>query len=252
MMELNKIYNMDCLEGMKMIEDDSINLVFTSPPYNMNLRVRNGEYCSRQITKEFSTKYEGFSDNLPMDDYFEFNKNIIEELLRVSNLVFYNVQFLTGNKRALFKIIGHFSDYLKEFIVWDKTTAQPAMQDKVLNSQFEVILVFDKNNSIVRQFKGGNFDRGTLSNLWRIKRGGKVFKNHGAVFPIELAEKLIKNFSKEGDTILDPFIGTGTTAIASYHNKRKYIGFELNEEYYKLATKRIEDETAQTNIFDFI
>ena len=63
---INKIFNESCLNTLARLSDDSVDLVITSPPYNMNLRIRNGEYCSRQITKEFSTKYEGFSDNLPI------------------------------------------------------------------------------------------------------------------------------------------------------------------------------------------
>ena len=112
-MRLNTIHNEDCLEGMKRMPDKSVDLVFTSPPYNMNLRIRNGKYCSRQIVKEISTKYENFDDNLPMEEYYAFNKKAISELLRVSDLVFYNVQFLTGNKRALFKLIGEFNEKLK-------------------------------------------------------------------------------------------------------------------------------------------
>ena len=110
----------DCLEKMKDIPDRSIDMVFTSPPYNMNLRIRNGKHCSRQIVKELSTKYEGFDDNLPMEDYFNFNVDVVSELLRVSDLVFFNIQFLTGNKSALYKLIGHFHNKIKEFIVWDK------------------------------------------------------------------------------------------------------------------------------------
>lgn len=83
----------NCLEKLKELPDNSIDCVVTSPPYNMNLRIRNGKYCSRQIVKELSTKYEGYDDNLPMDEYFEFNRKVITELLRVSDLVFYNVQF---------------------------------------------------------------------------------------------------------------------------------------------------------------
>lgn len=136
----------DCLEKMKGIKSGSVDAVITSPPYNMNLRIRNGKYCSRQIVKEISTKYENFSDNLSMGEYFEFNKNVIDECLRVSDLVFYNVQFLTGNKPALFKLLGHFHEKVKEFIVWDKVNAQPAIGKNVLNSQFEVIIVFQNSS----------------------------------------------------------------------------------------------------------
>ena len=240
-MKLNHIYHGDCLEVMKGIPDKSVDLVFTSPPYNMNLRIRNGKYCSRQIVKEITTKYKNFDDNLPMEEYYEFNKKVIGELLRVSDLVFYNVQFLTGNKRALFKLIGEFNEKLKEIIVWDKINAQPAIGQNVMNSQFEVILVFDDDNAISRRFRQANFERGTLSNVWRIKRGKKYSTNHGATFPVELAEKVITNFCCEGGVVLDPFIGLGTTAIACLNTDRQYIGIELDEQYVEIARRRIDE-----------
>jgi len=170
----NKIINGNCLDVMKDMPDKSIDLVFTSPPYNMNLRIRNGKHCSRQIVKELSTKYSDYSDNLTMEDYYNFNKNIILELLRVSKIVFYNIQFLTGNKSALYKIIGEFSDNIKEFIIWDKINAEPAIGAGVLNSRFEVILVLSsKEDAISRKFIKYNFNRGELQNLLTIKRGKK-------------------------------------------------------------------------------
>ena len=70
---LNKVYNEDCLKTLKKIPDNFIDTVITSPPYNMNLRIRNGKYCSRQIVKEISTKYDDFADNLPIEDYFNLH-----------------------------------------------------------------------------------------------------------------------------------------------------------------------------------
>lgn len=125
-----EVFNENCLDTLSKMEDDSIDLVITSPPYNMNLRIRNGRYCSRQInppTKEFTTKYKGFNDNLPIDEFYEFHLNVLKELLRVSPIVFYNIQVVTGSKRAFFKIIGELNEYLKDIIVWDKGHAQPAI-----------------------------------------------------------------------------------------------------------------------------
>ncbi len=116
----NVVYNESCLDTLKKIPDNSIEAVITSPPYNLNLRIRNGVYCSRQIVKEISTKYEGFADNLPIDDYFNFHSEVIQELLRVSNRIFYVIQIVTGSKRAVFKLMGKFSNNLKDIIVWDK------------------------------------------------------------------------------------------------------------------------------------
>jgi len=233
------LYLGDCLEKMKDIPDGSVDMVFTSPPYNMNLRIRNGKHCSRQIVKELSTKYDGFDDNLPMIDYFNFNVSVVSELLRISDLVFYNVQFLTGNKSALYKLIGYFNDKIKEFIVWDKVNAQPAIGEKILNSRFEVILVFQKTNPESRKFDTAQFGRGTLQNLWQIKRGTKVDKSHRATFPDELVERVIKNFSCDGSTILDPFMGTGTVGVVCKKNNRSFVGIELLPQYFKIAEKRI-------------
>lgn len=234
----------DCLDRMKEIPDRSVDAVITSPPYNMNLRIRNGKYVSRQIVKELTTKYDNFDDNLPMDDYFEFNKKVLNECLRVSDLVFYNIQILTGNKPALFKIMGEFHDKIKELIVWDKVNAQPAIGKNVLNSQFELILVLQNSKPESRAFDSAQFDRGTLPNLWEIKRGKKVSKNHGAVFPEELVEKIVGNFTKEGDVVFDPFLGTGTTGVVSTRMGRKFVGIEMSESYFDLAKSRILDYDA--------
>ena len=236
-----KLLQGDCLEVMRSIPDNSVDLILTSPPYNMNLRIRNGKYCSRQIVKEISTKYARFDDNLPMDDYFEFNKKVLNECLRVSGLVFFNVQILTGNKPALFKLMGEFHDRIKELIVWDKLNAQPAIGKNVLNSQFEILLVLQNSKPESRAFGQANFDRGTLSNLWGIKRGKKVDKSHGAVFPIELAERVIANFSKPGQVILDPFLGVGSTGVAAKNLNRRFIGIELDPTYFAIAKNRIEN-----------
>tara|TARA_R100000935_G_scaffold4565_5_gene10851 strand:+ start:1909 stop:2655 length:747 start_codon:yes stop_codon:yes gene_type:complete len=247
---MNVLYNADCLSTMDSLISEGVraNLMFTSPPYNMNLRIRKGKYCSRQIVKEFTTKYASFDDNLPIDDYFQFNKDVIDRALELSDLVFYNVQFLTGNKPALFKLIGHFHLQIKEFIIWDKVNGQPAIGEGVLNSQFEVLLVLSKDNAISRKFDGANFDRGTLSNLWSIKRGKKIHKSHGATFPIELANKIVDNFSKVGDVVIDPFMGTGTTGVACKSLSRDFIGIEIDQDYYDIATNRINKESEQVNI----
>jgi site-specific DNA-methyltransferase (adenine-specific)/modification methylase len=241
--ELNKVYNESCLETLKKMEDGSVDAVITSPPYNMNLRIRNGKYCSRQIVKELSTKYSNFDDNLPIDEYYELHLNILKELLRVSGMVFYNIQIVTGSKRAIFKIIGELSDYLKDIVIWDKGHGQPAMAERVMNRRTELVLIFDKNNAISRQFEKCNFNRGTLDDLWLIKRGKKVSSEHGAVFPEELVSTILDNFTNEGDVIYDPFMGTGSTAVVCKKLKRKFIGSEISKEYMKVINERLKGVT---------
>ncbi len=231
------LINGNCLEELPKFKNKEFDLVITSPPYNMNLRIRNGKYCSRQIVKEISTKYKNYDDNLPIEDYYQFNKKVIENCLRISKMTFYNIQFLTGNKRAFFKIIGEFNEQLKEIIIWDKINAQPAIGQGILNSRFETILIFEEENAISRNFSNAQFKRGTLQNLWQIKRTTKKNKDHGAIFPEELVEMIITNFSIENDKILDPFMGTGTTAVVCKNLKRDFTGIELDMDYYNFANQ---------------
>lgn len=236
---INKIFNESCLNTLARMSYDSVDLVITSPPYNMNLRIRDGKYCSRQITKEFSTKYDGFSDNMPIAEYFEFHLKVIKELLRVAPVVFYNVQIVTGSKRAVFKLLGKLNEYVKDIIVWDKENAQPAMSEGVLNRQYELIIVFAKRDAISRKFNYCNFERGTLNDVWRIKRGKKVTNLHGATFPEELVEKILTNFSRERDVVYDPLMGTGTTAVVCKKMNRRFIGSEIVSSYVEVAKERL-------------
>lgn len=250
-MKNNKIYNENCLDTLKKMKDNSIDLVITSPPYNMNLRISNGKYHSRQVVKEISTKYiqnsddRGaieFADNLPIDEYNDFHTKVLRELLRVSDLVFYNIQIVTGSKRSVFKMIGEFSNYLKDIIIWDKGHGQPAMLESMLNRRTELILVFENDYPISRQFrKRGQFKRGKLDDIWLIKKTRSKSKSHAAVFPEELVQKIISNFSKEGDIVYDPFMGTGTTAIVAKKFGRKFIGSEISSDYIKISNLRLKE-----------
>ena len=243
-----RLINGNCIDELALLPDNGVDVTLTSPPYNMNLRIRGGKYCSRQITKELSTKYCGYDDNLPMGEYYKFNVDVLTELLRVSGLVFYNVQFLTGNKPALFKLMGEFSAYMKEFIVWDKVNSQPAIGNNIMNSRFEVLLVLSKHQPESRSFKSAQFDRGKLENLWQIKRGKKKHASHGATFPEELVSKVLDNFAPVGGTVLDPFMGTGTTGVVCAKSGYQFIGIELLPHYYDIARHDI-NEAKRESIF---
>jgi site-specific DNA-methyltransferase (adenine-specific)/modification methylase len=238
--EYNKIYNQSCLEILKDIPDQEIDLVVTSPPYNMNLRIRGNKYVKRSYKeKGFSTKYDGFKDDLPIDEFYNLHKSILTELLRTSKIIFYNIQIVTGSKKAFFKLIGDFSEELKDIIVWDKGHGQPSMLPAVLNRQSELILIFDSTNAISRQFDKVNFKRGELSDTWKINRGKKILKEHSAVFPEELVEKIILNFSDENDLIYDPFSGTGTTCYVAKKLNRRFLGTEIVKKYFDFSNERI-------------
>ena len=225
-----------------------VDLVVTSPPYNMRTRIRDGKYTTREKSEHFSKKYTHFSDDLPIEEFFETHKNILSELLRVSKIVCYNFQIVTGSKEAFFKIIGCFGEYIKDIIIWDKGHGQPAMHERVLNSCYEMILILEDNGKVGRFIENAQFNRGEMNNIIRTGKPQKIVGTHGASFPESLVSKLIKAISKEGDLIYDPFMGTGTTAVVAKRFNRNWIGSEITEEYCKIANTRINGEVNLFNI----
>lgn len=240
--ELNEIYNEDCLATISRIKSSNtkINLVLTSPPYNMNLRIRNGKYVSRSLN-EIQRKYTYFDDNMSIDNYYKFHLEVITSLLQVSDLIFYNISIVTGSKRAWFRIIGELNEYLKDVIVWDKGYGEPARLKNMLNRSFELVLIFDKTNSISRQFSNSNFEHGKLDDIFRIKREKSKTKYNKAVFPKELAKKIIKSFSNENDLVYDPFSGSGTTCIVAKELKRNFIGSEIDHNLVEFSNSMLNE-----------
>lgn len=245
-----ELLNCDCMDYMKTLDDNAFDLVLTSPPYNMNLRVnsKGDGYCSRQIIKELSTKYKNFNDNLTMNCYEEFLCKTMDELLRVSNLVFFNIQMITGNKPALFRFMGRYASEIKELIIWDKCKSQPAIGQGVINSEYELIIVLG-GKPITRAFQNPQFERGTVSNIFRIPSERSKNKEHGAPFPMLLAEKILTNFCVKGGSVFDPFLGTGTTSIAAHSNGFDFVGCELDTDYFNAAKQRFSDATRQKSMF---
>ena len=261
-MELNKIYNEDCLEGMKKLEDNSIDLVVTSPPYD-NLR-----------------DYKGYTLNI---------NGIIEELYRVvkhGGIVVWVVGDATINgseSGSSFKQALKFMDVgfkLHDTMIYEKNTSSfPARRNSKRYTQiFEYMFVFtkgkiktgnlicDKENKWAGHTNWGkNTQRGKdgvlketnnikpvpktspRNNIWRYVVGGgfgtkdKAVYKHPATFPEQLATDHIISWSNINDVILDPFMGSGTTAIACINNNRNYIGFEISEEYCDLVKERIKN-----------
>ena len=237
------IYNGDCLEVMKELLDSSIDCVITSPPYNMRLRIRNGEYTQREMGAHFSKKYTEFKDALPMEDYYKFHTDCLKEMFRLSPIIFWNIQIVTGSKEAVFKIIGDFSRWITDVIIWDKGFGQPAMNGGVLNRGYELIIVFERDRKNGRTFNNYVFKRGEMQDIWRLGRGNDLnIKGHNAVFPVLLVNNILNGWTRSSDTILDPFLGSGTTARACKDLGRKCIGIEISKKYCDIAVQRLAQE----------
>ena len=215
MFESNKIYNIDCIEAFKNLNDNSVSHVLTSPPYN---RKRND-------------KYEYHND--AMDNYYEWLCIIIDECIRVSNgYVFFNIMKNYYNKKDVFKLIGHYSENIVDIIIWNKTNHLPASGKSITNS-YEYFIVFGtkplKSNTTYTK------------NILSTSVNSKMTKDHKAIMKQEVCDWFIEKFTNEQDVILDPFMGAGTTAISCIKMNRKYIGFEISPEYVELSKNRIND-----------
>jgi site-specific DNA-methyltransferase (adenine-specific) len=237
---IGKIICGDCLELMKDIPDKSIDLTVTSPPYNMRTRVRNREYTKREWSDNFSKKYNYFGDDLPIQEYYDFYKLVISELLRISKMAFINIQILTGSKEAWFMLIGDYAKYIKDVIIWDKGEGQPAMHPSVINRGSELILIFEADAKAGRAFNQSYFNRGEMSDIWRYGRGGNGnVDGHGAVFNIDIVKKILKGWSLPNNLIIDPFSGSCTTAVACKLLNRRCISIEISPEYCAIGEKRL-------------
>tara|TARA_R100000231_G_scaffold139330_1_gene120213 strand:+ start:1270 stop:1947 length:678 start_codon:yes stop_codon:yes gene_type:complete len=220
-----KLINGHCLEALQNFEDQSIDYVFTSPPYNIK-RSKNSKY----------NKYEHFDDGI--ENYLEWSIKIIDELLRVTkNHVFWNIQANYYNKKDVFRLIGHYADKIQQNFIWHKPDGIPSSQKYYVSNFVEYVIGFTnqkyiKSNEIFitnhLEFKASN---------------GNTNKQHKAAMNIEVADWFIKNFTQPGETILDPFLGTGTTGVSALKNNREFIGIEIAKEYFDYAQERINNET---------
>ena len=136
-MKINKIYNEDCFDTMKQMKNDFVDITITSPPYNTGgISLCVGDF------------YKEYKDNLTNDEYYNFIKKNINELLRVTkHYVFYNFQFLSNNKNIYFNIIGEFSHKIKDVFIWEKASAVAQINKGKMATGFEVVLILSKNNN---------------------------------------------------------------------------------------------------------
>ena len=277
MIDINTLYNENCLITMSNMDDESIDLTVTSPPYD-DLRTYNKHVKGNQ------TEFNGYS--FPFED-------IAKELYRVTKkggIVVWVVGDATNKgsetgtsfRQALFFKECGFDLY--DTMIYQKT-GTPFPQKHRYNQTFEYMFVFSKGkpntfNPIMkknvtagavrhsRKFRNADGDMvpsfngkavkeyGIENNIWLIKNGmNKSTKDivafeHPAIFPEELADKHIITWTKQGDLVYDPFMGSGTTAKSSILLGRNWIGSELDETYCDICRKRISGLVKQTSLFE--
>jgi adenine-specific DNA-methyltransferase len=249
--EFGLIYNMDCAEGLqRLINQIEINVTITSPPYN--------------IGKE----YESI---LPIEDYINWLAQLSELIYKITTsegAYLLNVGYLKMEKkgRAIpipYLLWDKIKFFLQQEIVWNYGAGVAAKNylsprnEKILwyvkdaeNFTFNLDSIRDPDVKYPNQKKNGKLRCNTLgknpSDVWQIakvtsgsNRASEERTSHPAQFPEDLVERMVLGFSNEEDLILDPFLGSGTTArLAMLHNRR-FLGFEINSDYCKIVAERL-------------
>jgi site-specific DNA-methyltransferase (adenine-specific) len=249
MIELDKIYNEDCLDGMKKIPDGSVDCIITSPPYNVGL------------------SYNEYNDSKEYSDYLAWMTNIFNVCYRV----------LAADGRMCINIgdgkngsIPTHSDFIQicksigfnvmTIIVWNKnTTSRRTAWGSFMSAScpsfprnFEYILVFSKNKKLLSKGEStiSKDDFIKWSNgMWTFNTEKLSQVGHPAAFPIELPTRLLRMLTYKDAIVLDMFMGSGTTAIACIKEKRHFIGFEKDETYWKKSVERVKNEQRQLTLF---
>ena len=226
-MQVDYIKQGDCLELMKEIPSGSIDLVFTDPPYEFKKGGFGGgkkEISKRKLKEDIN------NDKL----HQTFNVEILEEFERVCKKVNF---VIFGTEIIMNKVMNWCNErgYTYTLTVWNKTNPTPLCNNRYLNNIEFIIHVREKGVQIY-----GDYHSKQKVYTSPVNKADKDKYGHPTIKPLELVEKYIFNHSKTGNIILDPFIGSGTTAVATVKTGRHYIGFELDENYFNIAKDRIE------------
>ena len=233
---LNKIYNEDCLIGIKKIPDNFIDLVIIDPPYQINNH--NVKYDSDLARSINNYNNELYKSNLTHG----YDYKILDELIRVLKKI--NIYIFCNGEQIPFYIKYFVIDRKckMDIIIWNKTNALPLFNNKYLSDK-EYCLYFRKGGYCSPK----NYEDAKTVFYYPINIKDKKKWKHPTIKPEELIRKLIRNSSKEGDIVLDSFMGSGTTAISCIKENRNFIGYEINKEFYKICLKRIKEVKEELN-----
>lgn len=250
--DLNKIYCMDCLEGLKKLPNNSIDLIVTDPPYFIeNLKEDLKEQTIRRSSQNSIFHAEWDSSFEDLDAYQYFIAKLLKEFKRVLKpkgqiYMFFSYHHIHWAREMIEKKGFRFYKYL----IWYKPDIMGVFPNQY-GCNYEVMLWFrnDERYGEVKLNIGCKQRDVFTCNSTNIKYR-KECGFHPTPKPKEIIKALVKNGSDEGDIVLDAFMGSGTTAVACKETSRSFIGFELNPDYIKIAENRLAQERLSNDWFE--
>ena len=229
MLKTNEVYNMDCMEGIKLLDDNSIDLVVMDPPYLLNLTKVKRTSSFNNYANELVNLKDGF--DLKVLDL------LIPKMKKI-NIYMY------CSKRQVKDLIEYFvnKDCNYEILTWHKQNPSPLINNNYLPDTEYVIFAREKGVKLY-----GNYHSKRKYYISGVNQVDKKKYGHPTIKPLNFIENHIINSSKEGDLVLDCFCGSGTTLVGAIKTNRKFIGFEIDENYYKIAKQRVDEALAEEN-----
>lgn len=245
MIEINTIYNESNAETMSRMDDNSIDLIVTSPPYNKT-GFRNGNKGHSNLWNA-DMNYDSYNDEMIESDYWKWQNELFNEfnrILKPSGSLFYNhkVRRYKGKAHHPLTELQANKMHFYQQIIWDRG-ASVDNNLQYLQPTTELILWFVKDKPKVN--KNNAFLK---TEVWNIAPENN--NEHPAPFPLKMVTNCILLATERGDTVYDPFMGSGTTAIACIKSLRHYVGSELSRNYCRMAAMRIKPYVEQTNLFN--
>ena len=239
-----QLYNADCRDVLPTLEAGSVAITVTSPPYNTlpQSHKPSGLHGERKtgVNKWIERAAKGYADNMPEDDYQEWLRGIVGECIRVSSgLVWVNhkIRYRDGEAIHPARMLP-WAIYSE--VIWDRGGSM-ALNCKRYAPSTEHLLAFGRPHVWNDQQNG-------LMSVWRLGFD-RTENDHPCAYPVALAMRPIESSTRVGDVVLDPFTGSGTTAIACARTGRKFIGTELEQRYFDLAVSRITAELSRAPLF---
>ncbi len=228
-MEIDKIHNIDCLVGLKTLPDYSINTIITSPPYNKK-GLSGKTKVGNQIWKKFNIDYSNYGDDMIEEHYQAWQVEILNECFRVlkeDGSMFYNHKMRRKDNVAFnpYDIVAKSNFKLYQLIIWNRKNS-PNVRNDHLTPTTEYIFWLVKGKPKV--FKN-QIPKEYRSEVWDIPPIKQ--KGHPAPFHPLIPELCINLTTNKGDLVLDPFMGSGTTALISKKLLRNFVGFEIDKSY---------------------
>lgn len=234
-MRLDYIDNIDCLEGLKAIPDDSVDLIVTDPPYFLTMGHGGSNTNVNQFKSAALTSNRSFNDLAICTPFY---KQLFAEYARVLKPDGSFYFFTDWRGYAYYFPLLNAALPVRNMICWDKMSGPGSFY-----AFHHELIVFGTYKGKTKAGVGSNVWRMPAFNSGAKKTNGE--KVHPTQKPIELIEKMILDSSEPGDVVLDTFMGSGTTALACMRTGRHYIGFEHDEGYHATAMQRIAEEENQ-------